>query len=76
MARYTATMEDLSCVNEGTDSWVRYRAESADRRVSETMGREVSRVGKGTLLGLVSRLDLYAAVVGTDADQEAAERLD
>jgi CBS domain-containing protein len=91
LPKYMATMEDLSFVSEGTDSWVRYLAESADRPVGEMMSTEVSRVEKGRsevaaahkmvhdgassvmitekgkLVGIVSRLDLYAAVVATDA---------
>ena len=92
LPKYMATMEDLSFVSEGTDSWVRYLAESADRPVGEMMSTEVSRVEKGRsevavahkmvhdgassvmitekgkLVGIVSRLDLYAAVVATDAN--------
>lgn len=90
--RYMSRMEDLSFVSKGTDSWVYYLAESADRPVGEMMGTAVSRVEKGTsevapahkmvhdgassvaitekgkLVGIVHRLDLYAAVVATDAN--------
>ena len=92
LPKYMATMEDLSFVSEGTDSWVRYLAESADRPVGQLMSTEVSRVEKGRsevavahkmvhdgassvmitekgkLVGIVNRLDLYAAVVGDEAD--------
>jgi CBS domain-containing protein len=92
LPKYMATMEDLSFVSEGKDSWVRYLAESADQPVGEIMSTEVSRVEmgrsevavahkmvhdgassvmiteKGKLVGIVSRLDLYASVVATDAD--------
>ena len=85
-------MEDLSFVREGTDTWVRYLAESADRPVSEVMSKEVSSVelGKsevavahkmvhdgtssvmvtenGKLVGIVNRLDLYAAVMGIETE--------
>ena len=92
LPKYMARMKDLSFVGEGTDSWVRYLAESADRPVSEIMSAEVSQVErsrsevavahkmvhdgassvmvteKGRLVGIVNRLDLYAAVVGNEAD--------
>lgn len=92
LPKYMATMEDLSFVGEGTDGWVRYLAESADRPVSEMMSTEVSRVEKGKsevavahkmvrdgassvmvteggkLVGIVNRLDLYAAIVGNEAE--------
>ena len=92
LPKYMATMEDLSFVGEGTDSWVHYLAESADRPVGEMMSTEVSRVERGTseiaaahkmvrdgassvaitekgkLVGIVNRLDLYAAVVGEGPD--------
>jgi CBS domain-containing protein len=41
-------MEDLSFVGGGTDSWVHYLAESAERPVGEMMSTEISRVEKGT----------------------------
>ena len=44
LPKYMARMKDLSFVGEGTDSWVRYLAESADRPVSEMMSAEVSQV--------------------------------
>ncbi len=93
LPKYIADMEDLSFVREGTDTWVHYLAESANRPISEVMSREVSSVesGKselvvahkmvhegtssvmvtknGKLIGIVNRLDLYAAVVGIDIDQ-------
>jgi CBS domain-containing protein len=89
---YMSRMEDLSFVREGTDSWVHYLAESADRPVGEMMSAEVSRVERGTsevavahkmvhdgassvaitekgkLVGIVNRLELYAAVVDRVAD--------
>jgi len=92
LPRYMARMEDLSFVGEGTDSWVHYLAETADRPVSEMMSSEVARVEKGRsevvaahkmvhdgassvmvtekgkLVGIVNRLDLYAAVVGEGPD--------
>ena len=90
LPKYMVDMEDLSFVREGTDTWVRYLAESADRPVSEVMSKEVSSVelGKsevavahkmvhdgtssvmvtdnGKLVGIVNRLDLYAAVMGIE----------
>ncbi len=92
LPKYMADMEDLSFVREGTDTWVRYLAESADQPVSEVMSREVSAVKSGTsevavahkmvhdgtssvmitkngkLVGIVNRLDLYAAVVGIEVE--------
>ena len=92
LPKYMADMEDLSFVREGTDTWVRYLAESADRPVSEVMSREVSSVEldksevavahkmihdgtssvmvteKGKLVGIVNRLDLYAAVMGIEIE--------
>jgi CBS domain-containing protein len=92
LPKYMADMEDLSFVREGTDTWVRYLAESADRPVSEVMSREVSSVelGKsevavahkmvregassvmitqnGKLVGIVNRLDLYAAIMGIEVE--------
>jgi CBS domain-containing protein len=92
LPKYMADMEDLSFVREGTDNWVRYLVQSADRPVSEVMSREVSSVelGKsevavahktvregassvmvtenGRLVGIVNRLDLYAAVMGIEVD--------
>ena len=92
LPKYMVDMEDLSFVREGTDIWVRYLAESADRAVSEVMSREVSAVESGTsevavahkmvhdgtssvmvtkngkLIGIVNRLDLYAAVVGIEVE--------
>ncbi len=92
LPKYMADMEDLSFVREGTDTWVRYLVESADRPVSEVMSREVSSVelGKselavahkmvhdgtssvmvtknGKLVGIVNRLELYAAVVGIETE--------
>jgi CBS domain-containing protein len=96
LPKYMARMEDLSFVGEGTDSWVRYLAESADRPVSETMSAEVSQVERsrrevavahkmvhdgasrvmvteeGKLVGIVNRLDLCAAVVGNEAEEDAS----
>ncbi len=43
LPKYMADMEDLSFVREGTDTRVRYLAESADRPVGEVMSREVPR---------------------------------
>ena len=92
LPKYMVDMEDLSFIREGTDTWVCYLAESADRPVSEVMSREVSSVelGKsevavahkmvregassvmvtenGKLIGIVNRLDLYAAVVGIEVE--------
>ena len=92
LPKYMADMEDLSFIREGTDTWVRYLAESADRPVSEVMSKEVSSVelGKsevavahkmihdgtssvmvtenGKLVGIVNRLDLYAAVMGIETE--------
>ena len=92
LPKYMVDMEDLSFVREGTDTWVRYLAESADRPVSEVMSKEVSSVelGKsevavahkmvhdgtssvmltenGKLVGIVNRLDLYAAVIGVETE--------
>ena len=92
LPKYMVDMEDLSFVREGTDTWVRYLAESADRPVSEVMSKEVSSVelGKsevavahkmvhdgtssvmvtenGKLVGIVNRLDLYAAVMGVETE--------
>ena len=90
---YMGSMEDLSFVSEGRDTWIRYLAEAADRPVGEVMSREVSQVElgrsevaaahkmvhdgassvmvteNGKLVGIVNRLDLYAAVVGIETDQ-------
>ena len=92
LPKYMVDMEDLSFVREGTDTWVRYLAESADRPISEVMSKEVSSVelGKsevavahkmvhdgtssvmltenGKLVGIVNRLDLYAAVIGVETE--------
>ena len=92
LPKYMADMEDLSFVREGTDTWVRYLAQSADQPVSQVMSKEVSRVelGKsevavahkmihdgtssvmvtenGKLVGIVNRLDLYAAVMGIETE--------
>ena len=92
LPKYMVDMEDLSFVREGTDTWVRYLARSADQPVSEVMSREVSSVelGKsevavahkmvhdgtssvmvtenGKLIGIVNRLDLYAAVMGIETE--------
>ncbi len=92
LPKYMADMEDLSFVREGTDTWVRYLARSADQPVSEVMSREVSAVESGTsevavahkmvhdgtssvmitkngkLVGIVNRLDLYAAVMGVETE--------
>ena len=92
LPKYMTDMEDLSFVREGTDAWVHYFAESANRPISEVMSREVSSVesGKselvvahkmvhegtssvmvtknGKLIGIVNRLDLYAAVVGIEVE--------
>ena len=92
LPKYMADIKDLSFVREGTDTWVRYLAQSADQPVSEVMSREVSSVelGKsevavahkmihdgtssvmvtenGKLVGIVNRLDLYAAVIGVETE--------
>ena len=47
MQDYMAAMEDLSFVREGTDTWMRDLAESANRPVSEVMSSEVPRVELG-----------------------------
>jgi CBS domain-containing protein len=47
LPKYMADMEDLSFVREGTDTWLHYLVESADRPVSEVMSREVSQVEVG-----------------------------
>ena len=90
LPRYLSTMDDVSFISEGGDTWVHYFTESADRPVSEVMTREVSRidVGKseivaahkmvhdgvssvvvtegGRVVGIVNRLDLYAAILGLE----------
>ncbi len=92
LPKYMVDIEDLSFVREGTDTWVRYLAESADRPVSEVMSKEVSSVElgqsevavahkmvhdgtssvmvteNGKLVGIVNRLDLYAAVMGIETE--------
>ncbi|CAA9468474.1 MAG: hypothetical protein AVDCRST_MAG25-1800 [uncultured Rubrobacteraceae bacterium] len=90
LPKYLSTMEDVSFIGEGGDSWIHYFTESADRPVSEVMTRDVSQldVGKsevvaahkmvhdgvssvvvtenGRVVGIVNRLDLYAAILGLD----------
>ena len=55
LPKYMARMKDLSFVGEGTDSWVRYLAESADRPVSEMMSAEVSQVERSRSEATIAR---------------------